>query len=264
VLRAGPHPCPPCYSDGVRVETQRGGAWITLEEPPRNVLTLPILLSLDAALASLSDKRDIKTVVFRSGLPGTFCAGTDVKDHTRERAPAMLDAFHGLLRRLDALPQVALAAVDGLCLGGGFELVLACDVVLATPRSSFGQPEIDLGCFPPAAAVLLPRLAGKAAADLVFTGRGLTAEDAFRVGLVTRIVQDLATETETFVATLSRKSAPALAAARKALRRGTDGSFTDALARSEAIYRDEVLPTLDAEEGVAAFLAKRPPRWQDR
>jgi cyclohexa-1,5-dienecarbonyl-CoA hydratase len=248
----------------VRVETQRGGAWITLEEPPRNVLTVSILRSLEEALASLADQRAIKTVVFRSALPGTFSAGTDVKDHTRDRAPAMLDAFHGLLRRLDALPQVALAAVDGLCLGGGFELVLACDVVLATPRSSFGQPEIDLGCFPPAAAVFLPRLAGKAAAELVFTGHPMTVQDAFRLGLVTRVVDDLAAETESLQSLLSGKSAVALAAARKALRGGTGGSFADALARSEAIYRSEVLPTEDAEEGVRAFLEKRPPRWQDR
>jgi cyclohexa-1,5-dienecarbonyl-CoA hydratase len=248
----------------VRVETHRGGAWITLEEPPRNVLTLSTLRSLQEALASLAGQRDIKTVVFRSALPGTFSAGTDVKDHTRDRAPAMLDAFHGLLRRLDDLPQVALAAVDGLCLGGGFELVLACDVVLATPAATFGLPEIDLGCYPPAAAVFLSRLVGKAAADLVFSGRRLSTDDAFRLGLGTRVVEDLAAETESFVTTFSAKSAPALAAARKALRRGTEGSFADALARSEKIYRDEVLPTEDAEEGVRAFLEKRPPRWQDR
>ncbi len=248
----------------MRVETERGGAWITLEDPPRNVLTLSILRSLEETLASLVDRRDLKTVVFRSAIPGTFCAGTDVKDHTRERAPAMLEAFHAVLRRLDRLPQVAVTAVDGLCLGGGFELVLACDVVLATPRATFGLPEIDLGCYPPAAAVFLPRLAGKAAAELVFTGHPIPVQDALRLGLVTRIVEDLAAETESFQSRLAAKSAVALAAARKALRGGSAGSFADALARSEAIYREEILPSQDAEEGVRAFLEKRPPRWQDR
>jgi cyclohexa-1,5-dienecarbonyl-CoA hydratase len=248
----------------VRVEIERAGVRITLEEPPLNVLTLPVLRALDAALAPLSGRRDLKAVVFRSALPGTFCAGTDVKDHTRDRAPAMLESFHAVLRRLDGLPQVAVAAVDGPCLGGGFELALACDVVLATPRASFGLPEIDVGCFPPAAAVMLPRLVGKAAAELVFSGRRLGPDEAARLGLVTRIVEDLAAETESFLDLLSRKSAVALAGARQALRGGSAGSFTEALARSETIYRERILSTDDAEEGVTAFLEKRPPRWRDR
>jgi cyclohexa-1,5-dienecarbonyl-CoA hydratase len=248
----------------MRVEERAGALWITLEEPPRNVLDIPRIRSLEEALLPLAARRDLKTVVLRSGLPGTFSAGADVKDHTRERAPSLLEAFHSLLGRLDGLPQVTLAAVDGVCLGGGCELALCCDVVLAAPRATFGQPEIDLGCFPPAAAVLLPRLGGKAAAVLVLTGAPIPAGEAFRLGLVTSVVEDVEPETEAWVRLLSAKSAVALAAARKALRRGGEGSFADALARSEAIYRDELLPTADAEEGVRAFLEKRPPRWQDR
>lgn len=248
----------------MRTEERTGSLWITLADPPRNVLDVPRIRALEEALAPLPTRRDLKTVVFRSGLPGTFSAGVDVKDHTRERAPEMLEAFHGLLRRLDGLPQVTLAAVDGICLGGGCELALSCDVVLATPRATFGQPEIDVGCFPPVAAVLLPRLTGKAAAELVLTGAAIRAEEAFRLGLVTRVVEDVESETEAWVRTLAGKSAVALSAARKALRRGGEGSFADALARAEAIYRDELLPTEDAQEGVRAFLEKRPPRWQDR
>lgn len=248
----------------MRVEERAGALWITLEEPPRNVLDVPRIRALEEALFPIAPRRDLKAVVLRSGLPGTFSAGTDVKDHTRERAPSMLEAFHALLRRLDGLPQVTLAAVDGVCLGGGCELALSCDVVLATPRATFGQPEIDLGCFPPVAAVLLPRLGGKTAAALVLTGTPIRAGEAFRLGLVTGVVEEVEPETEAWVRRLAAKSAVALAAARKALRRGGEGSFTEALARSEAIYRDEVLPALDAEEGVRAFLEKRPPRWQDR
>jgi cyclohexa-1,5-dienecarbonyl-CoA hydratase len=248
----------------VRSEEQSGAFVITLEKPPRNVLDLPRIRALHAVLAPLPQRRDLKVVVFRSAIPGTFSAGIDVRDHTKERAPEMLEAFHTVFRLLDQVPQVTLAAVDGLCLGGGCELALFSDIVLATKASTFGQPEVDLGCFPPVAAVLLPRLAGRAISELVFTGASIDAAEAARRGLVTRVVEDLEAETGACVARITSKSAVALAAARKALRLGADDPFAEALARSEQIYRDELLPTADAAEGVRAFLEKRPPRWQDR
>jgi cyclohexa-1,5-dienecarbonyl-CoA hydratase len=182
----------------------------------------------------------------------------------RERVEAMLHAFHGLFRRLDALPQASVAAVDGTCLGGGFELAASCDVVLATPRSVFGQPEIDVGCFPPLASVLLPRLSLRAAAELILTGAPLAAAEAARVGLVSRVVDDLEAETRRVVRLLAAKSAAVLGLARRALRAGASGTPQDALAEVERLYREELLPTEDAEEGVRAFLEKRPPRWKDR
>jgi cyclohexa-1,5-dienecarbonyl-CoA hydratase len=175
----------------------------------------------------------------------------------------MLAAFHGLLRRIDALPQVSLAAVDGVCLGGGCELASACDLVLATPRASFGQPEIDLGCFPPAASVLLPRLVGRAAFELVLGGAPVSAAEAARLGLVTRVVRDLDAEARAWVERLAAKSGVALALARRALRQGGSGGFREALSEAEALYRDQLLPTHDAEEGVRAFLEKRKPVWKD-
>ena len=157
-----------------------------------------------------------------------------------------------------------MAAVDGRCLGGGCELATFCDFVLATPRSVFGQPEIDVGCFPPVAAVLLPRIVGRAAFDLVLTGRPVSADEAARVGLITRVVSDLDQSVEELVASLSGKSGAVLALARRALREGGHGSFSEALTRTENLYRHGLLPTQDIEEGVRAFLEKRKPRWTDR
>jgi cyclohexa-1,5-dienecarbonyl-CoA hydratase len=176
----------------------------------------------------------------------------------------MLEAFHALFRLLDGMPQATVASVDGRCLGGGCELAAFCDILLATPGSVFAQPEIDVGCFPPVAAALLPRIAGRAALEMVLTGRPLTAPEAARAGLVTRVVDDLAGETEACVARLAGKSGAVLALARKAVRQGGRGSFVKALARTERIYRKELLATADVEEGVAAFLEKRPPRWANR
>jgi len=180
------------------------------------------------------------------------------------RVSDMLEAFHAVFRLLDTLPQATVAAVDGRCLGGGCELAAFCDVLLATPRSVFGQPEIDVGCFPPVGAVLLPRIVGRAALEMVLTGASVTADEAARIGLVSRVVDDLEVETAACVARLTAKSGAVLALARRAVRQGGRGSFRRALERTERIYRKELLATDDVEEGVRAFLEKRPPRWQDR
>ena len=250
--------------DAVRFEDKDGARWITLDRPPVNVLDIATIEALAAALASLTDRRDLKAVVLRSAIPRTFSAGVDVRDHTRERVTTMLAAFHGVFRRLDALPQATIAAVDGTCLGGGCELAAFCDVTLATPRSVFGQPEIDVGCFPPLASVVLPRVAPRAAAELILTGAPMGAAEAARVGLISRVVEDLEAETHRLVRLLAGKSAAILKLARRALRDGADGSFSEALALVERLYGEGLLATQDMDEGVQAFLEKRPPRWKDR
>lgn len=248
------------------VETQEraSACWIALRRPPLNVLDIPTIRALHAAVAPLSGRRDLKVVVLRSAIDGTFSAGADVRDHAPDRAPEMLQAFHALIRLMHTLPQSTAAAVDGRCLGGGCELALSCDVVLATARTTFGQPEIDVGCFPPVAAAWLPRLAPRAAFEMVLGGAPLTAPEAAATGLITRVVEDLDGEMEAWVARLAGKSAAALALARRALREGGLAGFDEALTRLEALYVEELLRTEDAAEGVAAFLERRRPRWSDR
>jgi cyclohexa-1,5-dienecarbonyl-CoA hydratase len=247
----------------IRLEERLGALWITLDRPPLNILDISTMRELRRALEPLAERRDLRVIVLRSAIPGTFSAGADVRDHARDRVVEMLDAFHPVIRLLDTLPQVAIAAVDGRCLGGGCELATVCDVVLATESSSFGQPEIDLGCFPPVAAALLPRLIGRAAYELVLTGAAVKAHEAARTGLVSHVVDDLESETERWVERLAAKSGAALALARRALRHA-GGGFGASLAAAESIYRDEVARTEDAEEGVRAFLEKRAARWSHR
>ena len=235
--------------------------FLDLARPPRNVLDLATIHELAARLAPLADRRDIRTVVLRSGVPGIFSAGVDVSDHRQPKVDEMLTSFHAVFRRLDELPQVTVAAVDGPCLGGGCELAAFCDIILATRRAVFGLPEVDLGCFPPVAAAFLPRLLGRPAFELVLTGRRVDADEAQRIGLVTRVVDDLPAEVDGLVATLSAKSGVALAAARRALRLSCAAGFAEALAAGERLYREQVAPSNDAEEGILAFLQKRPPVW---
>jgi cyclohexa-1,5-dienecarbonyl-CoA hydratase len=244
---------------------ERGGAlWLTLHRPPVNVLDIATLREVRRALKGLPTRRDLKVLVMRSALAGTFSAGMDVGEHRRERVGQMLGAFHRLVLFLDQIPQVTVAAVDGRCLGGGSELALSCDVVLATPSSTFALPEIDLGCFPPVAAVMLPRLAGRAAYEMVLLGEPVSAEEALRRGLVNRVVDDLEAATADWVSRLAAKSGSVLALARRAVRQGARGTFAKALARTERLYLEELTRTRDSEEGVEAFLEKRRPRWTDR
>jgi len=244
---------------------ERGAALVvSLARPPLNVLDLDAIAALDRAIAPLASRRDLKVLVLRSAVPAVFSAGVDVADHARDRVGRMLASFHAVFRRLDVLPQATIAAVDGLCLGGGCELAAFCDVVLATPGSSFGQPEIDVGCFPPVAAAWLPRLVGRAAYAMVLGGARMTAAEAERIGLITAVTDDLAAETARWVERFAGKSGVVLSLARRALRAGSAEPFADALARTEAVYRDELTRTDDMEEGIRAFLEKRAPVWRDR
>lgn len=248
----------------VRVEPHGPVAEVVLDRPPLNVLDLDTLGTLHASLVALRDRDDVRAVVVRSAMAGTFSAGADVADHARDRAHAMLAAMHAVVRALRALPQPTIALVDGRCLGGGCELAQACDLVVASPRATFGQPEIDLGCFPPVAAALLPRLAGRRAAELVLVGAPVGAAEALSMGLVSRVADDVEAEGRRLAEALAAKSRTALAAAVRALRAGAEGSLDEALDRNERLYRDAVVPSADAEEGVRAFLEKRAPVWSGR
>jgi cyclohexa-1,5-dienecarbonyl-CoA hydratase len=248
----------------VLIDDRDGCRILTLDRAPLNVFDHDLVAELLAALRALDGRRDIKVVVIRSAIAGTFSAGVDVADHARNRAAAMLESFGAVIRRLDTVAQATVAAVDGRALGGGCELAACCDIVLATPRSTFAVPEIDVGCFPPVAVTLFPRLIGRAAFEMVLTGAPLSATEAMRVGLINRVVDDLDAETAAMAARLSSKSGVVLAIARRALRQGRPGRFSEALAAAERRYRDELLPTEDAQEGVRAFVEKRKPVWRDR
>lgn len=162
-------------------------AWITLDRPPLNILDIPMMGLIDAALDRAL--RNCDFLVFQGAGPKAFSAGVDVADHTPERVAGMLSAFHRIFRRLATADCVTIAAVDGYCLGGGMELATFCDFVLATESAQFGQPEIKLGCFPPVAMITLPQLIGmRAATDLILTGRQIDAAEAQHLGLVTTVV----------------------------------------------------------------------------
>jgi cyclohexa-1,5-dienecarbonyl-CoA hydratase len=251
----------------VRVEKAGRVISITLDRPPLNVLNISALRELDTALEGCAVESSVDVVVLRGAGERAFSAGVDIKDHTRERVPEMLEVVHGAMRKLLAVPQVTIAQVQGVCLGGGCELASCCDFIIASEDSSFATPEIQVGCYPPVALARFSSLIGyRRAADMILTGRSLSAPEALTIGLISRIAPpgQLETVCATLLDELLGKSGSVLRVTLRGLRELSLRGFTDALQRSEQIYCEELLATADVDEGIRAFLDKRKPRWTHR
>jgi cyclohexa-1,5-dienecarbonyl-CoA hydratase len=251
----------PCA--GVRVSAEGGLRRLDLDHPPLNVLDLATLRALDEAVARVGADPGA-SVLLVGGHGKAFCAGVDVADHTAERVEEMIARFHGVLGRLMALELPVVAAVNGAALGGGMELALACDVVLARDGARLGQPEIRLGVLPPFAAVVLPRLVGRARAlDLCLTGRTFDAAEALTLGLVQHVFPRASFEADVaaWAADLASLSPAVLRLAKRAVVASMEAPLGEALRATERIYLDELMRLDDAHEGLAAFLEKRDPVW---
>ena len=252
-------------SSTVHVRTEGRTAWITLDRPPLNVMNIALLEAMDKAVQELLSHADL--LIFEGAGERAFSVGVEVKDHVPGKVAEMLDIFHGVFRRLARADCITIAAVHGHCLGGGMELATFCDFVVATESASFGQPEIKLGCFPPVALVTLPALAGpRAAMDLILTGRTITGREARDLGLVSRLVPDgsLAAGVAQLVSELRGLSPAVLQMTRRALRKYSGVDFEKDLADAEDLYLNNLMKTEDAQEGIRAFLEKRPPAWRGR
>jgi cyclohexa-1,5-dienecarbonyl-CoA hydratase len=251
---------------GTRTEKAERLITITFARPPLNVLDIPTLRELDLALDACAAEPAVDVLVL--GADGrAFSAGVDIKDHTREKVPEMLEVVHGTMRKLLGLPQVTIARVAGPCLGGGCELASCCDFIVASDASSFATPEILVGCYPPVALARFSSLIGyRRAAELILTGRAISAAEALSMGLINGVApqdqldQAIASLTDA----LLEKSGSVLRITVKALREVALSGFDAALRRTEEIYIHQLLATRDVEEGVRAFLEKRKPLWTHR
>ncbi len=249
----------------IRVERQGSVTKLTLNRPPLNILNIAMLEELNRVLERV--KAEAHVLLLESGIERAFSAGADVGDHVPERVEEMLTNLHRAIVTLWEMDAISVAVVRGHCLGGGMELALSCDFLIAGESARFGQPEIQLGCFPPVAAVWLPHLIGpRRATELILTGRTISAREAEALGLVTRVVPDeqIASAVEDLLDGLSKKSPIALTFAKRALRYGRALDPATALRAVERLYVDNLMATEDAREGIRAFLEKRDPVWVGR
>jgi cyclohexa-1,5-dienecarbonyl-CoA hydratase len=251
---------------GVTTTTAEGVARLHLSWPPLNILTRAALAEIRAALAPLATEPALRTLVVTAE-GKHFSAGADVREHLPPEHEVLIPEFLATIAALAGFPVPVIAAVRGRCLGGGFELVQAADLVVAGAGASFGQPEIALGVLAPAACVILPHRAGPgAAAAIVYTGDPVSAAEALRLGLADRVVPDEEVDEAALALAgrIARHSGAALRLARRALRAGADAPLGAALDAVGALYRDELMATRDAVEGLRAFVEKRAPAWSHR
>jgi cyclohexa-1,5-dienecarbonyl-CoA hydratase len=245
------------------VSVDGGLAEITLDQPPLNILHNPMMSELNEILEPLLATADLGAVAFRAR-GKCFCAGVDVGDHSAEKVAEMIELFHGIFRKLASTDALTIAAVDGAALGGGCELASFCDIVLASERAKFGQPEVRVGVFPPVAACILPLQIGvRKAVELTALGETIRADEALRIGLVSHVYPtgEFDDRVGAYLAGIRALSRPVVRLAKKATMLHARRQILEHLEEAERLYLEELMILSDAHEGIAAFIEKRTPAW---
>jgi cyclohexa-1,5-dienecarbonyl-CoA hydratase len=253
----------------LRVTDAADGAWrrFTIRHPSGNIITLEMVRALREAIDRVGHATGVKLVTLEAS-GSDFSFGASVQEHLPESIGTVLPEMHRLVQELLALPVPTGAVVRGRCLGGGFELALACDFIFAAEDAFFGLPEIALGVFPPAGTAILPQRIGHArAARYILTGQTRPAAEWAQAGLIELMAPPagLPRKVEQWFEThLAPRSAAALSQAVLAVRSSLRAHVADALPRLERQYLDRVMATEEAVEGISAFLEKRRAEWKDR
>src|ERR1700680_2693277 len=239
---------------------------ITLNRPEHNLLNEAMLRELSDGVGLAGDREDVKLIVLDSACK-VFCGGIDLGEYTSQRVFQMLDAFHAAFSGMLEVGKPVVCVVNGPAIGGGAELAAFGDLVIATPKARFAQPEITLGVFPPLASTILPFLVGpKRALEIILTGEPVTAERALELGLVTRLVPEAKLESTVneLVTRIAGNSGPVLAMAKKAILGGMGLSLREGLKKSMGIFLNELYRLEDSQEGLRALVEKRKPNWKNR
>ena len=246
---------------------ERDGALLRLRlaRPKANLIDAAMIAALSGAFDSYGNNSNLRAALVDHEGPH-FSFGASVEEHLPARCEKMLKGLHALIGMMLEWPRPILFSMRGQCLGGGLELALAGNFVFAAPEARLGQPEMKLGVFAPAASVLLPLRIGQARAeDLLWSGRSIDAATAASWGLVHQVADDPAVAALAyFEEHLMPKSAAALALAVRAAREPFAELAQARLDGVEALYLDQLMATRDANEGLQAFIEKRPPRWEHR
>jgi cyclohexa-1,5-dienecarbonyl-CoA hydratase len=244
----------------IEFATEPNAYRITLNDPPLHILDIGMLEALRDALSRVS--KDRHCLIISATGEKAFSAGASVQDHVGDRVVTMLQRFHECFRILAKLDLVTVALVKGAALGGGCELALACDFILASDRARFGQPEINLGVFPPVAAYQLSRqMAPRKGLELLLTGETV---DAAEIANACFPAAEFDQRADEWLQRLYKQSASSLRFAKRAFRLAQSADFDQRLAAVERLYLEELMKTQDANEGLNAFIEKRKPVWRGR
>lgn len=241
-------------------------ARITLNHPPYNVLTVPLMKELADAIESLEGKKEVKCILLDSSQK-TFSAGISIEDSKPDRVFQTLEAFNRVFQAISEISKPLIVVVNGPAIGAGSELVAFGDMIVATPNARFAQPEVKMGVFPPFAAIMLPAVIGpKKTYELILTGQGLTAEEALELGFVNRVVPEAGLENTVneLVSRIVEFSAPVLEMTKKVIATSIGRPLAEAMKKSQDIYLNQLMALQDVEEGLRAVLEKRKPVWKNK
>jgi cyclohexa-1,5-dienecarbonyl-CoA hydratase len=250
----------------VKVRVENEVARITLDRPDHNLLNERMLAELAAGINTLGERSAIKLIILDSAVK-TFSGGIEIGEYTQRRVFQLLDAFHGAFAAMLDTSKPLLVVVNGAAYGGGAELAALGDLVIATPKARFAQPEIKLGVFPPLAAAVLPYILGpKQALELVLTGEAMTAERARELGLVNWLVPEaeLEKKVEEVIMRVTAQSGPVLTMAKKAILGSLGLPLRDGVRNSMKVFLNELAELEDSQEGLRALVEKRAPKWKNR
>ena len=239
---------------------------IILSHPKGNIITTAMALEGRAAIETLVDLHSLRLVTFE-GAGGEFSFGASVQEHASGLVERMLPEMHRLIRDILDIPAPTAAVVKGRCIGGGFEVALACDFIFASEDALFGIPEVALAAFPPAASALLPLRVGYArATQAILMGEARPASEWRDAGLVTLVVPEAGLDAAVdawFEKYFAGRSAAGLRHAVAAARKGLRDKVERVLPDLERLYLNELMRTSDVSEAVTAFIEKRSPQWSD-
>jgi len=243
-----------------------GVARITLDRSKHNVLNIDMMNEFNGQLENLLEDADLKCLVICGEGP-SWCAGVEVADHKPGMVEEMIAVFNRIFELINQFEIPVIAAVHGACLGGGMEVAIACDMVVASDKAVFGQPEIKLGFFPPYAAIRLPQLVGPSnAIEVCTTGKRYSAQEALTMGFVSQVApaEQFEEAVDKLVKEISYNSPLIIRLNKRAVKQHLGLDFEKAIAGVSALFLNTLMKTEDTLEGIRSFEEKRKPEWKNK